>query len=97
MSLLRMRFCYGHPGGELLLAALRHQCKSTILLVAPVATDVRVHKMLVSDWFDVLNVDDLTKSTRVNNLFHSNIERRISKNFIILGYLPFEEPGAVGM
>ncbi len=31
--------------------------------------------MLVSYWLDMLNIDDLTKSARVNDLFYSNVER----------------------
>lgn len=38
-------------------------------------------KMLVSNWLDMLDVDDFTQSTRVNDILDGSIIWRVAKNW----------------
>lgn len=46
----------------------------------PVSADKGVGKVLVADWLDVLDVDDLAEGTRVDDLFDGRIVRRIPED-----------------
>lgn len=48
----------------------------------PVASHIRMGKMLVAHRLDVLNIDNITKGTRVNDLLDSSVVGRISQDLI---------------
>ena len=53
---------------RILLAALGHKRKRGLLLLRPVTAHVGVRKVSVSDWFDVHNVNELSKFAGSQNL-----------------------------
>lgn len=64
------------------VTALGHERKARRRLVLPVATHVRVRKVLPAHRLNVLDIDDLAQNARVEHLLHRSVVRRVSHHCV---------------
>lgn len=68
-----------------LLATLRHKRERAFLLVAPIASDIRVGEMIMTDGFNLDNIDQSAKGSRTDDFRYLLAVGRVSHDCIKVG------------
>jgi hypothetical protein len=55
------------------MTTLCHQTERSVFLISPIPSDVAVGKVFPTDRFDMLDVDDLTQNSAINDSLDSDV------------------------